>query len=861
MTPEQYQRVVELYHTALELEPEARAAFLDRACSDDVELCHNVESLLSAHDNAHNYFASPAMAVATAVIGEETMPSYVGKSINHYRVLSLLGAGGMGEVYLAEDSRLGRKVALKLLPGEFTRDADRVRRFEKEARAASALNHPNIITIHEIGQVDTTNYIVTEFVDGETLRQRMSGKRLGIGTAFEVASQIASALAAAHAAGIVHRDIKPENIMVRPDGLVKVVDFGLVKLTEPDKALVETSAHDENKSLTEPGRVMGTPNYMSPEQARGVGVDARSDIFSLGAVFYEMIAGQLAFSGRTSTDVIISIVQQEPVPLQHLVAGVPRELDQIIAKMLCKEREQRYQTAAELLADLKGLKPQLERKAVSGRVKSATTAGTPPKTRPIWPWALAATAVLLLAVGWWWYARPTPEVSAKAETPVIAVLPFKNLSEKESDYFSDGLTDEVIHNLSIIEGLEVRSRTSSFTFKDKPYSLRDVGNRLNVNYVVDGSVLRSGGNLRINAQLVRVSDEKLLWTGKFPSELKDIFKIQDEISRAIVNQLRVKLGHGRRRYDTSVEAYDLYLRAGGQSRISVRSDVQVDDGIRLYEQVIVKDPSFAPAYAKLASLYAFRSAQFVVDDADDSVVKSETMAEKAIQLDPLLSEAHVARGWMRARKGQWSQAENSFLEAIRLNPSSSDAYTIYAYWMLTPVGRLEDAVKQLRSAARADPLSNEVNSTLGIVLISTGQYDQAATYLEKSRDDADTSGNSNIALARVRLGQARFAEAIHLLENRPERSTNPVIRGWLGNAYARSGRREEAEQMAAVSQFANEQALIFAGLGDKDRTFDALERMGSRGPQRVGRFLMYPEFSFLRADPRLAALRKKVGLP
>jgi serine/threonine-protein kinase len=865
VTPEQYQRVGELYHAALELEPDTRSAYLDEACGGDGELRREIDSLLRAGDQANDYFAAPAMEVAAGLIDAGTMPSLVGRSLNHYQVLSLLGAGGMGEVYLAEDTRLGRKVAIKLLPVEFTRDADRVRRFEKEARAASALNHPNLITIHEIGQVDTTHYIITEYVAGETLRRQMTEGRLGISAALDVATQVASALAAAHAVGIIHRDIKPENVMVRPDGLVKVLDFGLAKLTEFPLSVKDENAPRPEVS-TETGMVMGTPSYMSPEQARGLKVDARSDLFSLGVVLYEMIAGRTPFAGATPTDVIISIVQQEPAPLSQYAPEVPRELEQIVVKALGKDREQRYQTANEMLADLKGLRQQLEFESLSGRTGDAAAAVTRANGsfigRRAWLWALAAAVIVLLTAGGFWLSRQSPITVAPSETPVIAVLPFKNLgAEKESDYFADGLTDELIRNLSIIEGLEVRSRTSSFAFKDKPYNLREVGEKLKVNYVLDGSVLRAGGNLRINAQFIRVSDDKPLWTGKFDSEPKDVFKIQDEISLGITNQLRVNLGRGRRRYETSVEAYDLYLRAGSESNLPNRAGPRMDKQISLYEEVIAKDQSFAPAYAKIALLYAERSIQFPLEDTGEAIAKLRVTADKAIKMDPLLEEAHIALGVMHARDGRWEAAENSFREAIRLNPNRSDTYISYSDWILDPTGRTLDAIDQLRRAETLDPLSDSVKHNLAETLMAVGRFDEAAVYIRGEPGDSKINPGLSIRSARLQLGRGRIDEAIKLLENFSNLANNPLVRGWLGNAYVRSGRREEAEKMAAASQFPNEQALIYAGLGDKDRTFEALERMGSRGPQRVGRFLTYPEFAFLKDDPRLAALRRKVGLP
>jgi len=456
--------------------------------------------------------------------------------------------------------------------------------------------------------------------------------------------------------------------------------------------------------------------------------------------------------------------------------------------------------------------------------------------------------ILFAGAAWGWFRWRTALQPAAIHS--IAVLPFKNLSaEPESEYFVDGLTGELIRNLSLIEGLEVRSQTSSFTFKDKPRNLREVGEQLHANLVLEGSVLRSADKLRINAQLVRVADDVPLWSGRFDRELKDVFAIQDEISRGIVNHLRLKLGQGRRRYETSLEAYDLYLRAralGPRGTFFQR--------IEFFEQAIAKDPSFAPAYAGLASAYAIRSIQFPVDHRTDELMKMREASEKAIQLDPLLAEAHEALGLAYARDGQWEQSEKSFRRAIELDANRPSTYDHYAWRLLLVVGRNEEALEQMRVEEKTDPLSPEVRATLGLVLISVGRYDEAAA---KCQDSAGPFKNQ--CLARARLGQGRLDEAIQFLVNDP--LDNPQTRGFLGYIYARSGRREEAEKMAAATDKANEQALIFAGLGDKDRTFEALDRMAALGAQRIGVCLGFPELALLRDDPRMAALRKKVGLP
>ena len=455
--------------------------------------------------------------------------------------------------------------------------------------------------------------------------------------------------------------------------------------------------------------------------------------------------------------------------------------------------------------------------------------------------ALACFTVALVAGPWWLIGREN--------TPIrIAVLPLENLSpESSSDYFADGLTDEIIRNLSVIEGLAVRSRTSSFAFKGQPRNVREAGKQLEADYLVEGSVLRAGQQLRINAQLIRGRDDFPLWSGKFDRELTDVFAIQDEISRGIVNNLRLQLGRGRRRYETSVEAYDLYLRARAVNPAS----------IQLFEQAISKDPAFAPAHAGLAAAYAYRSVQFPLAHPVDDLPKMRTAAEKAIQLDPLLAEAHAALGSAYARDGQWEQSEESFRRAIELDPNRSSTYTDYAYWLLTVLGRLDEALRQLRGAQQRDPASPAVHRFLPDVLISAGQYEEAADYCRKLPASHPLK---NSYLARAQLERGKVAEAIELAAD-GWNSSNPLIRGFTGYIYARSGRRDEAEKLAATSNYANEQALIFAGLGDVERTLEALDRMASLGAQRVGVFLNYPELALLRGDPRLKVFRKKVGLP
>lgn len=474
-----------------------------------------------------------------------------------------------------------------------------------------------------------------------------------------------------------------------------------------------------------------------------------------------------------------------------------------------------------------------------------------PKVSHWRPWPAVALAGLILTLagaGWWWVQN------SRAPIPV-AVLPLENLNhDPASDYFADGLTDELIRNLSIIDGLAVRSQTSSFALKGNPRDLAETGKQLKVDYILEGSVLRAGQQLRIDVQLVRVRDDVPIWSGRFNRELTDVFAIQDEISRGIVNNLRLTIGRGRRRYETSVEAYDLYLRARALAmRGGIRGTVQ---SIGAFERVIAKDPSFAPAYASLGAAYAIRSIQFPVDHPADELSKMRAAAERAAHLDPLLAEAHEAAALVDARDGQWEQAEASFREAVRIDPNRSSTRANFALWLLWVLGRNQEALQQLRIAERMDPLSPEVQSALAFVLISTGRYDEALGHCLKMSTRDLLRGR---CLARAMIGEGRLGEAIPYLA--VDRNPDPEGRGFLGYVQARSGHCGEAEKLAAAAAYSNEQALIFAGLQDKDRTLEALDRMAVLGPQRIGMYLNYPEMAWLRSDPRVKALRRKVGLP
>jgi len=484
------------------------------------------------------------------------------------------------------------------------------------------------------------------------------------------------------------------------------------------------------------------------------------------------------------------------------------------------------------------------------------------KRRIPWPWrriGIGAAVLAIVATGVWWLVRPKPGPNT------IAVLPFKNLSsEPGSDYFSDGLTDEIIRNLSIIDGLQVKSRTSSFAFKDRPRNIHEVGAQLGANLVLEGSVLRSGEKLRINAQLVRVSDDFPVWSRRFDRELKDVFAIQDEISRSIVNELRLKLGSGQRRYNTNLEAYDLYLKAE-TSEINLRAwswsrktTAEMLKSLQLYEEVIAKDPDFAPAYAGIAFVYADMSVTPRSFSPDVAYTKMRVMAEKALQLDPLSAEAHASMGLVFSRDRAWEEAEKAFRRAIQLNPNLARSREDFALSVLLPLGRLDEAVRELRIALELDPLSPNVLNPLDFVLVSAGRYDEVLDNCRRVLTVAPDDIFAEQLSGRALLQKGRLNEAIAIFEKQGERG-GP---GFLGYAYAKAGRRAEAEQVAArYPDWPWAQALVSAGLGDKNGAFAGLEKMAAIKDSRVAIYLTYPEFALLRGDHRLSEFRRNLGLP
>jgi eukaryotic-like serine/threonine-protein kinase len=802
-------------------------------------------------------------------------------NLSHYRVISKIGAGGMGEVYLAQDTKLDRKVALKILPAELATNQDRMRRFSQEAKAASALNHPNIVTIYEIDQTDSGPFMATEFIDGQTLRERLRLTPMKVNEALEVATQVAGALAAAHAAGIVHRDIKPENVMIRYDALVKVLDFGLAKLFDSAASRrVDSEAPTRDAINTDTGVVMGTAVYMSPEQARGLAVDARTDIFSLGVILYEMIAGRLPFAGSNTNEILASILSdKDPAPLARYTQDSPAELERIVSKALRKNRDERYQTIKDLLIDLKRLKDDLDfenrlERSSSPRSKAATASEMPARltreeTNGI-RWrsvviGLAALLVLSAGVGLYLYrvrAGSGPITS-------LAVLPFINASGTgDVDYLSDGMTDSLINSLSTLPGMKVIAKSSSFQYKNKEVDPQQVAKALGVEAILTGKLTQRADTLTISIELVNAEDKSHIWGEQYIRNTSDLLALQQELSTDISEKLRVKLtGEEQKRltkrYTENVEAYQLYLK--GRYFADQYSADGFQKAVEHFNQAIQKDPNYALAYTGLADSYWVVSALSL--PPREAMPKAREAAVKALRIDDTLAEAHSSLALVQAFYDyDLSSAEREFKRAIELNPGSAAAHQWYG-WYLFVLNRTGEALKELKRAQELDPLSMLINGELGMAYHFSRQYDRAIEAYQKAIEMDPNNSFARIGLARLLTLKGEYEKAIEVA-SKPE-SDDPYLVAAIGAAYARWGKRAEAEKVIERLKERSKQSYIppyavcgiYIGLGKKQQALDWLEKSYEYREDAMLWLNSDPVLDDLRSEPRFHDLVRRVGLP
>jgi len=811
----------------------------------------------------------------------------------------------MGEVYLAQDKRLGRQVALKLLPAQFTASPERIRRFELEARAASALNHPNIVTIHEIGDTEGTQFIVTEFVEGKTIRDLMTERTISLIEALDVTIQAASALEAAHKAGIVHRDIKPENMMLRNDGYLKILDFGLAKLTERPTLKADSSFSTQMQIKTNPGMVMGTVQYMSPEQTQGEEIDARTDLWSLGVVLYEMLNGRVPFEGKTTSHVIVSILESEPKPFQR---EVPAELQRIVTKILRKQRDMRYQSARDLTADLKNLKQELE---VGDRLKgaSASNAGTEIKSAAaggrsttetirtqasvVYPTSSAeylvgeikrhkrglfvGIAALIIGVAILSYSFVMSRRAKVAETvdaiDSVAVLPFVNESnDPNAEYLSDGISDSIINRLSKLSNLRVASLSSALRYKGQAIDAASVGRDLKVRAVLIGWMTKRGDSLSVRTELVDVRDNRRLWGENYPNrQLSDLLQVQEEISQRISENLRLRFsGEDQqllaKRETKNSEAYQLYLQ--GRFYWNRYTEDGFKKSVAYFKEAIDKDPAYALAYTGLADSYSLLGEMGAVRP-HDSFPAARTYAEKAISLDDSLAEAHLSLGIVKLFYDWDLQgAEKELRRGKELNPSDSQMYHFYAHY-LQFAGRLEEARDELKRGLEVDPTNLVVNTEFGFADHYLRREDAAIAELRKTLELDPTFVYASVVLAQAYEEKRMYQEA--LAELNKAKAVDPNwfwIKAEIGCVQALLGNQSEAQ--AIIKELRERSAMeyldptliawIYIALDDKDQAFAWLEKAYKERAGNIPWLHVDNKYAPLRSDPRYDDLLRRIGI-
>jgi serine/threonine protein kinase/tetratricopeptide (TPR) repeat protein len=874
MNPDRWEKVKVIFNSALELSPEERDEYLESVCGPEPEIRKAVDGLIAAYRTSFLDNTFPP---------HDSMPKeYVfapGSSLRHYEIVKLLGEGGMGQVYLAYDQRLARNVAIKVYSTDSYRNRDQLVRFIREARAASALNHPNICTVYEIDPEHEPPYIAMEYVEGRSLADIIANRRIGVEQAIDIMIQVGDGLAKAHEAGIVHRDIKPENIIISESGVAKLVDFGIAK-----KVLASADDRTERR-LSHAGMIIGTISYMSPEQARGKEVDARSDIWSMGVIFYELLTGELPFKGETPGDIISEILRSDPPSAKTHDSRISEEINRVIVKTLAKEKDERYAKARHLVADLKKIKARRikfedDQTASSTPNQNGNTTlilgeqtgdAEPAVTRRISRQVLhkssyIVTGVLVLVVaafGLAYFIKP----SAPLES--LAVMPFANeTGNPESEYLSDGITESLIGRLSQIPNLSVKARSSVFRFKGKDVAIQTVGKELNVPAVLTGHVSRRQNQFILYVELVDTATENIIWRAEYNRPESSLATIPGEIARDVANNIRFKLSGAEERqvtrnYTDNGNAYELYLK--GRYYWDKRNEEAYKVATDAYNQAIALDSNYALAYAGLADCYLFREAGL---GRDVAMPKAKEYALKALEIDESLAEAHTTLAFVHANYDlDFSSGEKEFNRAIQLKPNYAIAHQFYGS-LLIATGRTDEALAEMQKAVDLEPYSASINWSLGLGLGFARRYGESIAQLQKTLQIQPNFALAEGTLSGMYIQAGRFDEATELVQKHltmPER--REVALSNLAIIYAKTGRAAEAQKtldlLSVESKSQNNPysiARVYAALGERDKAINWLNKALERKSFSIWFLRVDPFFDALHEEPAFQELLRRIGV-
>lgn len=871
------------------------------ACGSDESLRNEVMSLLASHEKDGSFIDSPAYRAPAEILTnqQELKP---GKVISHYRIISTLGKGGMGEVYLAEDAKLHRRVAIKFLCGDSSFNEAANERLLREAQAAAKLDHPNICAVHEVAEEDGRAYIVMAYVEGETLDVRMKRQRLELSDSLQIAAEVADAIAEAHAQGIIHRDIKPANVIITPRGQAKVMDFGLAQLQPIGTGLTVESEAPTAAFLTEPGAIIGTVPYMSPEQVQGQKLDARTDIFSFGVMVYEMLTGQKLFAAESPAGTISAILSKEPPPLTNYMPEVPAELERIVSKALIKELDERYQTAKDLLIDLRNLKRRLEinaeiKRTIPHELRVVSTScddatSTTPSAAGVSTAAayaqhapssveyivsglkrhkllLISIAAITISVGA--IAEYRRAHTAEVAIESIAVLPFENQNrDAQMDYLSDGISEALINSLTELPKLRVIARTTTLRFKGKDVDAQQVGRELNVRSVLTGRVQQSGDNLTVQVDLIDATTGSELWGNGYERKASDVLSVKQDIARAVTDKLRLRLSGDEqrqlnRRDTTNADAYQFYLK--GRYYWNKRSPEALKKAIEQFQEALDRDPGFALGYVGLADCYVAQE-HYSGIGSSETLPKARAAVDRALAIDDSLSEAHTTSASIYQRQWRWAETEDELKRAISLNPNYPTAHHYYAYYFYIK-RQFDDAKREIKQAHELDPLSPVISENLAMVDILKGDIDSAIQAGQQTIDLDPKFADAHYVLAFAYLKRGRYQDATTEFQSAVDLSNRAATYlGNLGYCYALTGKRAEALTIAKEleDKYSRDEssglfvAAVYAGLGDKDKSFAWLEKDFQQRSGQLPTVAWRPLFETLRSDSRYTDLLRRMRL-